>query len=65
VVLDFKLTDHEIHEFRTTIRSVFLVGSSNTLSPDTLTISEFQTGMLAQALVVCKATDRRSRSFLH
>ena len=42
-----------------------LVGSSNTLSPDTLTISEFQYGMLPQAFVFIKATDHRSWSFLH
>ena len=38
-----------------------LVGISKALSPVTLTISEFQTGMLAQAFVFIEATDRRSR----
>jgi len=45
--------------------ALVLVGSSNTLSPDTLTISEFQYGMLPQAFVFIKATDHRSWSFLH
>jgi len=54
------------HLNQTGISKTFsLVGSSNTLSPDTLTISEFQYGMLPQAFVFIKAADHRSRSFLH